>query len=63
MDKNQKFSVYIAESENCLRDWMDETTSVMSFHGLTFDEAVFLCQICRKQKSPHDAMMKIEAEE
>lgn len=62
MDENQRFSVYIAESENCLRDWMDETTSVMSFHGLTWDEAAFLCRICENQQEPHDAMMKIENE-
>lgn len=60
MDENQRFSVYIAESENCLRDWMDETTSVMSFHGLTWNEALFLCRLCENQESPHDAMMKIE---
>ena len=60
MDENQRFSVYIANTENCLRDWMDDTTSTMSFRGLTWDEASFLCRLCENQESPHDALMRIE---
>ncbi len=60
MDENQRFSVYIAESENCLRDWMEQSIPAISLHGLTLEEATMLLQICARQKEPHDAVMKIE---
>ena len=60
MDENQKFSVYIAESENCLRDWLEQSIPAISLHGMTLAEATMLLDICARQKKPHDAVMKIE---
>lgn len=62
MDENKRFSVYIAESENCLRDWMEQSIPAISLHGLTLEEATLICGICARQSEPHDAVMKIEAQ-
>lgn len=62
MDENKRFSVYIAESENCLRDWMEQSVPAISLHELTLEEATLICDICARQNEPHDAVIKIEAQ-
>lgn len=59
-NQNQTYSVHITESENCLRDWMEQSIPAISLHGMTLAEATMLLQICARQKEPHDAVMKIE---
>lgn len=59
-NQNPTYAVFITESENCLRDWMEQSIPAISLHGLTLEEATLICNICARQSEPHDAVMKIE---